>query len=149
VAWAILVVLLQLQTPFRQLIDVCPAFGIPVSGGGYDRAYIDYGLDADAIDAVLRMPAGDSFWVGYDNGRFNWPQDVQPVLTLTFAMQDGESRWLDVFWSARTPDVYYALPFVTVEPYADGAGEHYGTHPCAALRSSAGEYEALIEAITP
>lgn len=147
-AWAILVVLLQFQTPYRQLIDVCPAFGRPVSGGGYDRAWVDYVLDADAIDAVLRLPAGDSFWVGYDNGGFDWPGDVQPVLTLTFEMQDGESRWLDVFWSEATPDVYYALPFVTVEPYADAQGEHYGTHPCAAIRLTAAEFAALREAIT-
>lgn len=48
--WAFLVVLLQLQTP---LIDVCPAFGVPVSGGGYDRAFVDY--------APISAPSGQVY----------------------------------------------------------------------------------------
>ncbi|MBK9751735.1 MAG: hypothetical protein IPO91_33900 [Chloroflexi bacterium] len=147
--WAFLVILLQLQTLQTPiLIDVCPAFGVPVSGSGYDRTFVDYALDAEAINAVLSIDASDSFWVGYENGGFDWPQDVQPVLQLTLMMADGAERWLDVWWSAETPEVYYALPFVTVEAYADAQGEHYGTHPCAAVRMSAADFEALREAIT-
>ena len=147
--WAFLVVLLQLQTLQTPiLIDVCPAFGVPVSGGGYDRAFVDYALDADGIDAVLNIDAGDSFWIGYENGGFDWPQDVQPVLQLTLVMADGDESWLDVWWSAQTPDVYYALPFANTVAYADAQGEHYGTHPCAAIRMTAAEFERLREAIT-
>jgi len=147
--WAFLVILLQLQTLQTPiLIDVCPAFGVPVSGSGYDRTFVDYALDAEAINAVLSIDASDSFWVGYENGGFDWPQDVQPVLQLTLMMADGAERWLDVWWSEQTPEVYYALPFVTVEAYADAQGEHYGTHPCAAIRMSAAEFETLREAIT-
>lgn len=143
VAWAILVVLLQLQikTPF--MIDVCPAFGVPVSGGGYDRTFVDYELSSEAIDAVLHIDASESFWVGYERGGFDWPEDVEPVLTLSF---DG-GQWLDVWWSAQTPDVYYALPFADPTPRADGAGEHYGTHPCAAIRMTAEDFTALMEVI--
>lgn len=125
------------------LIDVCPAFGAPLGGEGYDDQWVEYVLDADAVDAVLNIDAGESFWIGYEAGGFDWPNDVQPVLTLTF---DG-GQWLDVFWSAQTPGVYYVLPFADPTPRADAFGEHYGTHPCAAVQVDAADYDALIAAL--
>lgn len=142
---AAFLLVLQLHTP---LINVCPQFGVLVAGEGYDTAtWTDYQLDAAAIQAVLNINAARSFWVGYENGGFAWASDVQPVLTLTFSAADGGERWLDVFWSARTPDAYYALPFANTVAYADSNGEHYGTHPCAAVLMTAAEYQALMTAL--
>lgn len=137
-----------LQVGSTPLIAVCPQFGTPVSGTGYDtRDWTDYTLDAQAIQAVLNINADHSFWVGYANGGFAWTNDVMPALTLTFTMADGSERWLDVFWSEQTPDAYYALPFANPTPYADANGEHFGTHPCAAILMTAAEYEALLAAL--
>lgn len=128
--------------------DVCPQFGVPVTGTGYDtQTWTDYRLDEQGIEAVLNIDTSRSFWVGYENGGFAWTDDVLPVLTLTFEMEDGDERWLDVFWSEQTPEIYYVLPFANTTPYADANGEHYGTHPCAAILMSATEYDALISAL--
>jgi len=138
-------VAIALQTP---LINICPQFGVPVSGIGYDTAtWTDYQLDAQAIQAVLNINAERSFWVGYANGGFAWTSDVMPELTLTFEMADGSERWFDVFWSEQTPDAYYALPFADPTPQADANGEHYGTHPCAAIVMTGAEYQALLGAL--
>lgn len=141
--WAFVLLLQVMTTP---LIEVCPAFGVPIGGNGYDRAGVDYALDSEAINVILAID-GDSFWIGYENGGFDWPDDVQPELTLTLDMADGDQRWVDVYWSKQTPEVYYVLPYVTIEPYADSHGEHWGTHPCAAIRITADAYAALIEAM--
>lgn len=134
-----------LQVP---LINICPQFGVPVSGTGYDtETWTDYTLDAQAIQAVLNINADRSFWVGYENGGFAWTNDVMPLLTLTFTAEDGSERWLDIFWSEQTPNTYYALPFANTAPYADANGEHYGTHPCAAILMTQAEYSELLEAI--
>lgn len=143
-----LLLALFLMTADSRLIDVCPQFGVPVSGTGYDSTtWTDYELDAQAIRAVLNINAERSFWVGYENGGFAWVNDVMPELTLTFTMADGSERWFDVFWSEEAPDEYYALPFANPTPYADANGEHYGTHPCAAILMTGAEYAALIEAL--
>ncbi len=139
------VVLVPTNTP---MINVCPQFGVPVSGTGYDTTnWTDYNLDAQAIQAVLNINSDHSFWVGYENGGFAWTSDVMPELTLTFTMADGSERWFDVFWSEQTPDAYYALPFANPTPYADANGEHYGTHPCAAILMTGVEYQTLISAL--
>lgn len=138
--------LLQLHTP---LIGACPAFGVPTSGTGYDtETWTDYTLSPQDIQAVLNIDADRSFWVGYENGGFAWTNDVAPLLTLTFTMADGSERWFDVFWSERTPGTYYALPFANTLAYADVNGQHYGTHPCAAILMSEQEYRALIAALS-
>ncbi len=144
------ILLVILWTDPTPLIGVCPQFGVPVSGTGYDtETWTDYDLDAQAIQAVLNIKADHSFWVGYANGGFAWTSDVMPALTLTFTMADGSERWLDVFWSEQTPDAYYALPFANVIPYAEADGSHFGTHPCAAILMSRAEYLALRAALTP
>ena len=109
--------------------------------------WTDYELDAGATSAVLQLDATRSFWLGYERGGFAWPNDVRPALALTFTMTDGSERWLDVFWSPQTPEVYYALPFDDPTPRTDSAGDHYGTHPCAAILMTRAEYEALIAAL--
>ena len=123
--------LLHLHQP---LLDICPAFGVPTSGTGYDtETWTEYELDAVAIRAVLQLDASRSFWVGYAAGGFAWPDDVRPALTLTLTMADGGERWVDVYWSPQTPELYYMLPFADPTPQADSYGQHYGTHPCAAV----------------
>lgn len=140
--------LVLLQTAVTPFINVCPQFGVPVAGQGYDTTtWTDYSLDTKAIQAVLNINAERSFWVGYENGGFAWTNDVMPELTLTFTMVDGSERWLDVFWSEQTPDAYYALPFANTTPYADQNGEHYGTHPCAAILMTEQEYLALLDVL--
>jgi len=142
---ALFALLWQLHTP---LINICPAFGVPISGTGYDTAtWTVYELDAAAIRAVLQLDASRSFWVGYAAGGFAWPADVRPALTLTLTMADGGERWVDVYWSEQTPDAYYALPSANPTPYADSNGEHYGTHPCAAILMTGAEYRALLDAL--
>ncbi|MBK8035287.1 MAG: hypothetical protein IPK17_38445 [Chloroflexi bacterium] len=142
---ALFALLGQLSAP---LAVVCPAFGVPISGMGYDtETWTDYRLDEQAIQAVLNINTERSFWVGYENGGFAWTNDVMPLLTLTFTMADGSERWFDVFWSEQTPNVYYALPFTNPTPSADANGQHYGTHPCAAILMTATEYEALLEVL--
>jgi hypothetical protein len=137
-----------LQIGSTPLINICPQFGTPVTGTGYDTdTWTDYQLGAEAIQAVLNINATRSFWVGYENGGFAWAHDVAPLLTLTFEMTDGSERWFDVFWSEQTPDAYYALPFANPTPYADSNGEHYGTHPCAAILMTGAEYRALLDAL--
>jgi hypothetical protein len=136
-----------LQVGYTPLIDVCPQFGVPVAGTGYDADWNDYALDADAIQAVLNIDARRSFWVGYANGGFAWTNDVSPALTLTFTMADGSERWFDVFWSEQAPDAYYALPFANTAAFADSNGEHYGQHPCTAILMTRAEYDALLEAL--
>lgn len=143
-----LLLALLLMTADSHLIDVCPQFGVPITGTGYDSTtWTDYELDAQAIQAVLNINAERSFWVGYENGGFAWTDDVMPELTLTFTMADGSERWLDVLWSEQTPDAYYALPFANTTHYADANGEHWGTHPCAAILMTNAEYQALLEAL--
>lgn len=142
---AIFALLWQLGTP---LIAVCPAFGRPTSGTGYDTAtWTEYELDAAAIQAVLNLNAARSFWVGYERGGFAWPDDVRDALHLTLYSADGGERWLDVLYSDQTPGVYYALPFADPTPRADADGAHFGTHPCAAILMTEQEYRALIAAL--
>lgn len=142
-----LVTALVLQTS-STLIGVCPSFGVPVNGTGYDTTtWTDYELDAEDIRTIINLQAGPSFWVGYENGGFAWTNDVMPELTLTFTASDGTERWLDVFWSEQTPDVYYVLPFSNPTPYADSNGEHYGTHPCAAFTITTAQYAALLDTL--
>lgn len=126
------------------LLNICPAFGVPDSGIGYDRAYVEYVLDAQAIDALLDMDVSSSFWVGYERGGFAWPEDVEQVLTLTLWMANGEERWIDMYGAASTPDVYYVLPYANTVAYADSNGEHWGTHPCAAVTISGEAFEAIM-----
>ncbi len=125
------------------LIDICPQFGVPVSGVGYDAAFTEYVVTD--MSAVVGLPAGDSFWIGYDNGGFAAPYfDSEPALTLTLYTADGGERWLDV---TVADGVYYVLPYATTEPYTDANGEHYGTHPCAAFTITGDEFARLLAAL--
>ncbi len=144
---AFLVVMFVAIFSHMPLINVCPQFEVPVLGEGYDSEWNEYVLDAAAIQAVLNIDAGRSFWVGYEHGGFAWTNDVEPVLTLTLYLEDGEERWLDIFWSEQTPEDYYALPFANTVAYADVNGEHFGTHPCAAILMTTAEYQSLLEAL--
>ncbi len=68
------------------LAAICPAFGVPVSGSGYDSAWNEYTLTADGIAAVLALDASRSFWVGYDHGGFTpayFESEENRALTLT------------------------------------------------------------------
>lgn len=142
---AVFALLWQAVTP---LAGVCPAFGVPTSGTGYDTAtWTEYELDAAAIRAVLQLDASRSFWVGYERGGFAMPSDARDALRLTLTTADGGERWFDVLYSPQTPGVYYALPFADPTPRADANGVHYGTHPCAAFLMTEQEYRALIAAL--
>lgn len=130
------------------LAAICPAFGVPISGTGYDLpALNEYTLTADGIDALLNLDASHSFWIGYAAGGFAMPSDAADVLRLTLTTADGGERWFDVLYSEATPGVYYALPFANTTAYADTSGQHFGTHPCAAILMTAAEYHALLEAL--
>ena len=129
------------------LAAVCPAFGVPVSGVGYDRAWNEYTLTESGIDALLNLDASQSFWVGYEHGGFAMPGDASDVLRLTLTTADGGERWFDVLYSEATPGVYYALPFANTQAYADSAGEHFGVHPCAAFTLTEADYHTLLEAL--
>ncbi len=104
--------LLQVNT----LIDVCPAFGIPVTGGGYDANWNEITLDSLAIQALVNLLAGNSFWLGYERGGFAPAYfESDPALTLTLYTADGGERWIDVTEHAG---VYYVLAYAQTVAYA-------------------------------
>lgn len=129
------------------LAAICPAFGVPVSGSGYDSAWNEYTLTADGIAAVLALDASRSFWVGYDHGGFTpayFESEENRALTLTLYTADGGERWVDITEHAG---VYYVLPYAQTTAYTDANGEHMGTHPCAAFTLTESEYQAFMEAL--
>lgn len=128
-----------------QLATVCPAFGVPVSGVGYDAAFAEVTVTDAGIAALMALDTSSSFWVGYDNGGFNVEfLEATPALTLTLYTADGRELWFDVFEHAG---VYYALPFANVVAYADANGEHMGTHPCAAFTLTRAQFARLLAAL--
>lgn len=125
------------------LLAICPAFGLPVSGVGYDAAFAEY-VVTDA-SAIVNLPACDSFWIGYDAGGFAPAYfESEPALTLTLWMADGDERWLDVTEHAG---VFYVLAYAQTEPYADANGEHMGTHPCAAFTIDGAQFARLLDSL--
>ena len=136
--------ILQVYIPLSA-VENCEAFGVPVSGVGYDSAWREYMLTADGIAAVLALDASRSFWVGYERGGFAPAYfESEPALTLTLYTVGGGERWVDI---TEAGGVYYVLPFANTVAYADANGEHYGTHPCAAILMTGAEYEALLGAL--
>lgn len=124
------------------LLSICPAFGVPVTGVGYDAAFTEYTVTQTGIDALLSLDTSDSFWLGYDHGGFDPAYfDSEPALTLTLWTADGGERWVDITEHAG---VYYVLPYATTTAYADANGDHYGTHPCAAFTISADAFARLL-----
>lgn len=86
---------------------------------------------------------GQGFWLGYDRGGFDWPKDVYIYGQLWLPLEDGkEPRQVLFYFSKQTPDRFYILPFVSIQPYADSNGKHFGSHPCAA-------YVVKLEYIKP
>lgn len=134
----------QLSLP---LIDVCPQFGTPTTGTGYDNTGQEYTLGTEAIRAVLDISTARSFWVGYEQGGFAWPANARPVLSLSMWLEDGGERWLDAYWSPDTPDLYYVLAFYRTDTYTDANGQHEGQHPCQAVLLTAADYDRLIDAL--
>ncbi len=137
----------------QPLSTICPAFGVPVTGGGYDFAggvLTEYVFDADAIAAVVEMIQSvdetNTFFLGYDAGGWSdsYKYNSDPVLEATLWLADGSERQLAIRWSPDTPTTYYVTPYSTVEPYADANGEHFGTHPCAAFTISADAFARLL-----
>ncbi len=134
--------LLQVTSP---LINMCPQFLIPVTGNGYDANWNEVTLDSLAIQALLNLPAGNSFWLGYERGGFAPAYfESEPALTLTLYTADGGERWIDVTEHAG---VYYVLAYAQTVAYADANGEHFGVHPCAAFTLTESEYQAFMEAL--
>lgn len=126
----------------QPLSTICPAFGVPVTGVGYDAAFTEYTVTPEAVAAILSLDTSRSFWLGYDHGGFDPVYfESEPALTLTLYTADGGERWLDVTEHAG---VYYVLPYVTTTAYADANGDHYGTHPCAAFTISADAFARLL-----
>jgi hypothetical protein len=85
---------------------------------------------------------GQDIWLGYPTTGetpqwgtqhgFAWPSDVQSHQLTTLSTSVGE-RYVLVVSSQTTPDTYYVLPFISMEPYADANGNYYGAHPCGAF----------------
>ena len=92
------------------------------------------------------MDTSESFWVGYDSTGFveEFLAATRRVLTATLWTAEGSERNVDVFWTHETPELFYVLPYSTVEQYADSSGQHYGYHPCAAFTISYTEYADLL-----
>lgn len=124
------------------LLSICPQFGVPVTGVGYDAAFTEYTLTDAGIAALMALDTSDSFWIGYDHGGFDAAfMDADPALTLTLYTADGGERWIDITEHAG---VYYVLPYATTTAYADANGGHMGTHPCAAFTISADAFARLL-----
>lgn len=136
--------LLQTYTPLSAVPN-CAAFGVPVTGGGYDAAFTEYVVGAAGVDAILSLDTSRSFWLGYDSGGFAAAYfDSDPALTLTLTTADGGERWIDI---TVADGVYYVLPYAMTTAYADANGEHYGTHPCAAFTITGDEFARLLAAL--
>ena len=92
---------------------------------------------------------GFNIWLGYPTKGetpawgikhgFAWPNDVQSDQLITLSTSVGE-RYVLIVSSQLTPDTYYILPFISMEPYADSDGNYYGAHPCGAFSVSGDLY---------
>jgi hypothetical protein len=135
--WIVLLAALLL-TGFQRtqtVADACPRFGVPVTGEGYSFRY-QYTYTEVAGRRLLAF-ANDSFWVGYDAGA--WAADYLNAdrvmaLTLWMTMPDGAERLLLAEADRDNPETGYVFVFANTARFADANGEHYGMHPCAAVR---------------
>lgn len=124
--------------------ELCSGYGMPIVGEGYDSEWNSYSLNRATIELIEAVPLGESFWLGYGQGEFDWPATVDQVLNLTFYTTDGREHWYEVY--AAEGD-YYALIYSDPLPRADANGDHYGTHPCLAVRLEPSAYTLLREVI--
>ena len=96
---------------------------------------------------------GDSIWLGYpEPGEtpewgtkhgFAVPEDAVMIRRYTWDTSVGE-RYVWVFYSSSTPDLYYVFPFKTMEEFADSNGNHMGVHPCGAFSTSRAQLDDII-----
>lgn len=142
------VVMMGVEKPGTPLMNICEHFGVPETGLWYLHSeWEDHLMDSNAIQVAINIKADRSFWVGYENGGFDWRPDIRPVLTMTMYMVDGDDRWIEVYFSNQTPDVYYLLPYSNTDYYADANGLHPGYHPCGAFLLTVAEYENLVSSL--
>lgn len=103
-----------------------------------------YVLIPEHVMVALRaMPSRGSFWIGYDNGGFDLPPDAH----LLFWIRDDTNNAGVAFIGSRlTPDVLYLMVFDNLGVFADTNDEHYGIHPCAAVRVTIEDFKAALYA---
>jgi len=84
---------------------------------------------------LRRIRSLSSFWAGYDAAKpFNTPDDEQPLLRIRSSNEIPE---IALSKANSTPDLIYAYVFADVTPHADANGKHFGSHPCAAVKTAA------------
>jgi len=103
-------------------------------------------LDAAAVEAWRAVPAVGTFWLGYDAGGFDPVVNTPPA--ASFGVRYGETATgaytgTVIFWLHG--ETAYVMVFADLTPFADAAGQHYGSHPCAAVTADGAAVRALLE----
>ena len=106
--------------------DVADLEQVTIQTGNRNRPLTDAQLEAiAAID-------GESIWVGYENGGWDYPDGIE-AMSFTrywiFGKRDGVRFWVILYIGAEWS---YGFTFSNTEVYADANGEHIGQHPCYA-----------------
>lgn len=102
--------------------------------------------------ALRSIPALGTFWKpdGNGYGYFAIPADNAPAGSVRGDVAGGDPHFydagIDVFASATTPEVVYALVYADLTPDDPGA-EHEGTHPCGVWVVDAAEWQHWTETI--
>lgn len=87
---------------------------------------------------------GHNIWLGYEQGGFAWPEDVKLMKWLRWGTSVG-TRHIWIVFSMSTPDMYYILPFVSMEISTDSEGKHRGVHPCGAFAVERKVIDTLLD----
>jgi hypothetical protein len=74
----------------------------------------------------LRAIPGDNKWVGYDNGGWDIPGDLEGQWKIV-GEQYGAT--IEIWLWTNNSDYYYLFPLANNEPYMID-GDHWGVHPC-------------------
>ncbi len=132
------------------LTNYCTSFGSPVTVNIFDWTTGNTVSVSDA--AIAQIPLGwdasNSIWEGYQSAHpFNQPADAQQRWKFSLFLQDESERWIEVYQSAQTPDLYYAYSFQKTVPYTDRHGQHFGYHPCRAFTVSAAEVQNFLDVV--
>lgn len=123
--------------------SICPLFGTPVSGEGYDHHGELFIVTPEVGRYLSTLDTSNDFWVGYENGGFDRPSDETLELIATMYLSTGEERQIEITYSPTMTDRYYVYAFRDTSSYADRYGEHYGQHPCKVFWITAEQYSQL------
>ncbi len=79
---------------------------------------------------------GVSIWPGYENDGYKIPSDWYFLPDEIFYTSVG-TRYMWIVGIRSMQGTIYVFSFISMEPYADANGEHYGVHPCGIYQVTA------------